>query len=158
MGKYPLNAVQMLAKIAEHTEAQRRDPEIGRPHQVFFRNDAVHITDLITHNVFHSVEKLQPALVVANTVTGHTARMIARFKLPVWMLAVTCEHSVCQGLQFSSGVFPYQVDEEPEDWDAFIKGLTKDMQLGSDLLILVEGPSIRNPKANHRLEIIDLSN
>jgi pyruvate kinase len=104
------------------------------------------------------MEKLQPALVVVNTLTGHTARMISRFKLPVWMLAVICEPSVCQGLQFSSGVFPYQVKEEPEDWDAFIRSITRNIQLTSNLLILVEGPSPRNPRANHRLEILDLSN
>ncbi|HPM05169.1 MAG TPA: pyruvate kinase, partial [Candidatus Cloacimonas sp.] len=158
VGKYPLNAVRMLAKIAEHTEAQRQDPEIGKPRKDFFRSDTVHISDLLTHNVSLSMEKLQPALVVVNTLTGHTARMISRFKLPVWMLAVTCEPSVCQGLQFSSGVFPYQVKEEPEDWDAFIRSITRNIQLTSNLLILVEGPSPRNPKANHRLEILDLSN
>ena len=158
VGKYPLNAVRMLAKIAEHTEAQRQDPEIGKPRKDFFRSDTVHISDLLTHNVSLSVEKLQPALVVVNTLTGHTARMISRFKLPVWMLAVTCEPSVCQGLQFSSGVFPYQVKEEPEDWDAFIRSITRNIQLTSNLLILVEGPSPRNPRANHRLEILDLSN
>jgi pyruvate kinase len=158
VGKYPLNAVRMLAMIARHTEAKRRDPEIGRPQPALFRSDAVHLSDLIAQNVAHSVEKLDPALVVANTVTGHTARMIARFKLPVWVLAVASEHAVCQGLQFSSGVFPWQAEEEPEDWDAFIRSVTAGMRLSSELLILVEGPSARNPKANHRLEILDLSN
>jgi len=158
VGKYPVNAVQMLAKIAQNTEVMRQDPEIGKPRTEFFRSDAVHLSDLIAHNVSLCVEKLKPAMVVANTVTGHTARMIARFKLPVWMLAVSCEQAVCQGLQFSSGVFPYQVEEEPEDWDAFIRSITGDMQLASQLLILVEGPSNRNPLANHKLEILDLSN
>jgi len=158
VGKNPVSAVQMLARIAEHTEAQRNDPEIGKPRKDFFRGDADHISDLITHNVSISVEKLHPAMVVANTVTGHTARMIARFKLPVWMLAVASEHSVCQNLQFSSGVFPYQVDDEPQDWDAFIRSVTCDMQLSSHLLILVKGPSNLNPIANHLIEIIDLSN
>ena len=158
VGKNPVSAVQMLARIAEHTEAQRNDPEIGKPRKDFFRGDADHISDLITHNVSISVEKLHPAMVVANTVTGHTARMIARFKLPVWMLAVASEHSVCQNLQFSSGVFPYQVDDEPQDWDAFIRSVSSDMQLSSHLLILVKGPSNLNPIANHLIEIIDLSN
>lgn len=158
VGNYPLNAVQMLVRIAEHTEAQRRDPEIGKPRGDFFHSDADHISDLITQNVSFSVERLKPAMVVANTVTGHTARMISRFKLPVWILAVTCEHSVCQNLQFSSGVFPLQVDAEPEDWDAFIKSVTHDLKLSSHLLILVKGPSNLNPGANHLLEVLDLRN
>lgn len=156
VGKNPVQAVRMLARIAESTEAKRQDPEISKPRQDFFRSDKDHISDLITHNVSFSVEKLKPALVVANTVTGHTARMMARFKLPVWMLAVSCEHCVCQNLQFSSGVFPYQVDEEPEDWDAFIKSVTQGVQLSSQLLILVKGPSTLNPQANHLIEILDL--
>jgi len=30
--------------------------------------------------------------------------------------------------------------------------------LSGDFVILIEGPSPRNPKANHKLEIVDVSN
>jgi pyruvate kinase len=90
------------------------------------------------------------------TVTGNTARTISRFKLPVWIVAVSPEEATCHGLQFSYGVFPLHEQEHSRDWKTFARRWVRREGLADGLLVLTEGPSRDNPKANHRLEIIDL--
>ncbi len=158
IGKYPLDAIRTLAKIAAFTEANRK--EISRPQNPtdLCRKDLPHITDVVAQDVYHTVEHLKPELVVAHTVTGHTARMISRFKLPVWVLAVCTDPKVCPGLRFSYGVKPLLVKRAPKDWKKLLKEQIICHEIKSGIAILVEVPSAENPGINHRLEIIsDLS-
>jgi pyruvate kinase len=156
MGKFPLEAVNVLARIAAATEPYRSAARVQEAFADFDRDGDLHLVDLISRNVQHAVARLAPAAVIVPTVTGHTARMVSRFKLPVWIAAVSPEESTCQGLQFSYGVSPVQTAEHSRDWDAFARQWVRDAGLADGLVILTEGPSRVNPKANHRMEIIDL--
>ena len=60
------------------------------------------------------------SVVLVPTRTGTTARMISRFKPSEWIVAVSQESSVAQGLQFSYGVLPLLLEREPESWGTFI--------------------------------------
>ncbi|MDI3504342.1 MAG: pyruvate kinase [Candidatus Cloacimonadota bacterium] len=154
IGRYPNLAVEMLAKIASCVEENRAlDAQVESP-QDFFREDATHITKLISYNVSFSVHRLKPKLVVANTETGYTARMISRFLIPVWIVARCSKHRVCQGLQFSYGVYPVLMPEEPEDSDSFVTKLMQEFEIPDGRVILVEGPSADDIHANHKIEIL----
>jgi pyruvate kinase len=156
MGKFPVEAVNMLVRIAVASEAYRPEnaaPEdFGDPH----RPGGAQIVDLISRNVRNAVARLAAAAVIVPTVTGHTARVVSRFKLPVWIAAVSPEESTCQGLQFSYGVSPVKAEEHSRDWEAFARQWTRAAGLPAGHVVLTEGPSRVNPKANHRMEIIDL--
>ncbi|MDZ4122523.1 MAG: pyruvate kinase alpha/beta domain-containing protein, partial [Candidatus Cloacimonadaceae bacterium] len=95
-----------------------------------------------------------PELLIAHTVSGHTARMISRFKLGTWIHAVSTNPQICRGLQFSYGVKPVQVSKVPKDWKNFLKKLIKCHEIRQGLAVLVEVPSQENPEINHRIEII----
>ena len=155
IGKYPIQAVEMLAKIAQCVEESRSGEDVSKTPEDFFRDDGSHITDMITHNVAVNVYRLQPKLVVAKTITGHTARMISRFLIPIWIMAVSPEHSVCQGLQFSYGVYPILSSSPSLGIEGFIAELRRDLKLEEGRVILVEGPSQENPGANHKIEILN---
>jgi pyruvate kinase len=83
--------------------------------------------------------------------------MVSRFKLPVWIAAVSPEEATCHGLQFSYGVHPVCEPEHSRDWKTFARRWVQSEGLADGLVVLTEGPSRDNPEANHRLEIIDLS-
>jgi pyruvate kinase len=155
MGRYPLEAVQMLAKIAAYTEPHRQECSSHRRESDFYRPGAFHLMDTISHNVQHTVEHLNPVAIMAHTVTGHTARMISRFRLPLWITAVSNDETVCQQLQFSYGVHSIHVPRAPQSWKAFIRAVLRENNLPVGLALLVEGPSLENPSASHRFEIID---
>jgi pyruvate kinase len=128
--------------------------------EVFTDYDRVHavpLAKLMSHNVQQTVDHLTPAAVMVSTTTGYTARLISRFKLPVWIAAVSREKAICQGLQFSYGVQPVHEMKPPDDWNAFAKQWVQSQGLTEGLVVLTEGPSPAHPKANYRLEVIDLS-
>jgi pyruvate kinase len=104
-----------------------------------------------------TVERVTPAAVFVPTRSGSTARSIARFRLPVWTVAVSSLEATCQRLQFSWGVYPVFEPDHPDDWRSYIASWVADQGLAGDLAVLTEGPSSKHPEANHRMEIVDLS-
>jgi len=156
MGKFPVEAVKMLAGIAAAAEPFRAEGRATEAFAEYDRGRDVHFMDLISRNVRQTVDHLAPAAVIVPTVTGYTARMVSRFKLPVWIAAVSPEASTCQGLQFSYGVSPVHEPQHPPDWDDFAKRWAQSEGLPAGLVVLTQGPSKRNPRTNPRLEIIDL--
>ncbi len=150
MGKFPVEAVGMLARIAAATEPHRRNRSLVDS------GGGDRLVDLISRNVAQSVARLAPAAVIVPTASGHTARMISRFKLPVWIAAVSTSPTTSQGLQFSYGIHPTHEPEEPKDWNVFARRWVQDAGLPEELAILSAGPSRLNPQRNLRMEIIDM--
>lgn len=155
IGKFPVEAVKMLAAIAAATEPHRTSLHPGDTSVNYRRNDDTHFVDLISHNVMNTVSLLSPVAVIAPTVTGRTARMLSRFKLPIWIAAFSPQEATCRNLQFSYGVSPVYMSEHPEDWSLFARKWARDEGVADGSMVLTEGPSIDNLKANPRMEIID---
>ena len=150
MGKYPVESVEMLAKIARVTEQSRGDsPESERGESK--PSTAAEATGLV---VRHALRTVPCAAVFAPSFTGNTARMISRFKSPVWIVAVSDEAPVCYSLQFSYGVDPILVQPVPEDWREFAIGWLREQELDGNIALLVAAASPSQPAANHRIEFI----
>ena len=156
MGKYPVDAVTMLAKIAEAIEPHRPAHYVSEALKDLGRGGNVSLADLISFSVETTLERISPVAVFVPTRSGYTTRSIARFRLPVWIVAVSSQESTCQRLQFSYGVYPVHELDHPEDWRSYIKGWLHDHEIDGDLVVLTEGPSTKHPEANNRMEIIDL--
>lgn len=82
------------------------------------------------------------------------ARMISRFKPFEWIVSVSHQKAVAQGLQFSYGVLPRHLETEPESWGAFVKEALNGPS--PSLALLVAGPSASHPDAHHRMEFVPL--
>ncbi len=80
--------------------------------------------------------------------------MISRFDPAVWIVAVSRDPAVCQGLAFSYGVHAVHVDRQPENWSDFIRAWIRKHGVPGGLAMLAAGPSTRNPPENHRLEFL----
>lgn len=155
MGKFPVEAVEMLSRIAASTEPHRPTEAAWEAQSVYDRDEDAGLTDFISRNINHTVDSLRPAAVIVPTTSGHTARMISRFKLPLWIAAVSPEESVCQALQFSYGVHPCCEQVKRRDWSDFARNWVSSHGLQEDgLAVLVQGPSPEHPEANPSLEII----
>lgn len=157
MGKYPVEAVAMLARIAAAIEPRRPATsarEIILPARK--DDDASWFHDLIALGVETTLRHASPAIVIVPTRSGSTARRIARFRLPVWITAVSAMESTCQNLGFSYGVHSVHAPKHPEDWKAFAREWLREHNMDGDLVILTEGPSSKHPEANNRMEIMNL--
>ena len=157
MGDYPVEAVAMLAKIAAATEPYRARPDLAEALRSGDKTGAAAITDVIALSVETALERISPAAVFVPTRSGLMARSIARFKPPVWIVAVSSREATCQQLLFSSGVHPVYEPDHPQNWNAYVKDWLSRHALEGDLVILTEGPSRTHPEANHRMEIIRLN-
>ncbi len=155
MGHFPVEAVKMLAKIAAATEPYRSDVSVREVFADYDRDSDVHLVDLISRNVQRTVARLAPIAVIVPTVTGNIARMISRFKLPMWIAAVSPDEAICRGLQFSYGVFPVRT-EHPANWKGFARSWAQSEELPEELIVMAECPSQLTPHMNPHLEIIDL--
>jgi pyruvate kinase len=156
MGKFPVEAANMLARIAAATEPFRTDVRVRDVFADYERAGDLHLVDLISRNVQHTVAHVVPTAVIVPTATGYTARMISRFKLPVWIAAVSAEAATCQGLQFSYGVSPIHAPEHPHNWKVFARRWVQSEGLAEGLVVLTAGSSRNKPQTNPRMEIIDL--
>jgi len=156
MGNYPVEATAMLAKIAAATEPHHPAYRAREELKQCGLDCNAKLTDLLALSVETAVETVSPAAVIVPSLTGASARSIARFRLPVWIGAVSSDEGTCQELQFSYGVHPLHVPEVVENWNAFARDWVQAHGLEGDLVILSAGPSPEHPEANNRMEIIDL--
>ncbi|MBW2581587.1 MAG: pyruvate kinase [Deltaproteobacteria bacterium] len=156
MGKYPVDAVAMLAKIAVEIEPYRPSLRARRTLKEFDHKSDISTRDLLTMSVETIVERVSPALVLVPSLTGGTARSITRFRLPVWIAAVSSEERICQQLVFSYGIHPVFEPNPPEVWNDFARDWLRSHGVDGDFVVLSTGPSPKYPDANNRIEMIDL--
>jgi pyruvate kinase len=156
MGKYPVEAVTMLTKIAAAIEPHRPSHDVRETLKATGRGGPVSLTDLIALSVETTLEHISPAAVIVPTRSGASARSISRFRLPVWIVGVSSQETTCQRLQFSYGVYPVHEPDHPEDWRVYARNWLNSYGVSGNLALLTEGPSSKHPDANHRMEIIDL--
>ena len=157
MGRFPEESVAMLAKIAEATEPHRAAASVNRLHEFYRTHRPETAAEGIATVVEHALGTVPCDAVIVPTRSGSTARMIARFKLPVWTVAVSADAAVCQGLAFSYGVQALDIPAEPDDWREFAAAWARDHGLEARRAMLVAGPSAKHPEANYRIEFMRLA-
>jgi pyruvate kinase len=156
MGKFPEEAVTMLAKIAAFTEAHRPRRSFAAQRD-FLQEKITTITgDRMASLVEHALETVPCDLLLVPTRGGTVARAISRCKPPVWIVAPSSDPGVCQKLAFSYGVYPVDLAEEPNDWRQWIARWLRENHFAAERVMLVAGPSPRNPDANYRIELMRL--
>ena len=154
MGKFPEEAVTMLAKIAAFTEAHRPRTTVVALRELLHQQAATTGGDRMTSVVEHALDTVPCDLVLAPTRSGTTTRMLSRCKPPVWLVAPSQNSEVCQGLAFSYGVHPVENTDEQRDWPGFIQRWLRANSMTARRVMLVAGPSPHHPNANHRIELM----
>ena len=121
MGRFPEEAVQMLARIAAATEDNRSRARKAGGGNVLQVREADTTHERIASLVEHALHTVPCEAVLAPTCGGDTARIISRCKPAVWILAPCTDPAVCQELCFSYGVHAIDLNEEPADWRDFAR-------------------------------------
>ncbi|MBE6693764.1 MAG: pyruvate kinase [Ruminococcaceae bacterium] len=106
-GKYPVQAVATMAKIAETTES-------GIDYSHLFYNSEFKIknaVDAISHATCGMAIDLNAKAVVACSLSGMTARMVSRFRSPVPIIGLTTNESTWRKLAMSWGVIPAMCEQ-----------------------------------------------
>jgi len=156
MGRYPVESVSMLSRIASAIEPRQSEEPSLKPPDPEDGRMKMELRDLIALSVQTALRHLIPAAVIAPSRSGATARSLARFRPPLWITAVSPLRATCQDLLFSYGVIPVFSAEHPHDWKPFARDWLRSHGMAGDLVVLIEGPSAENPDANNRMEVLDL--
>jgi pyruvate kinase len=121
-GKYPVEAVQTMAAIAEQAEKDKmRENDIPVP---FSGTDD--IREFLAHSAILSTEKIGVKGIIIDSSTGNTARNLAAFRGPHPVLAICYEDKLQRLLNLSYGIIPvYQKDRmaRPELFRAAVRML-----------------------------------
>lgn len=125
-GKYPLEAVQTMSKIAEQAESDRRKVnDLNFP----LTSDCT-LREFLAHAAIESTRRLGVAGIITDSETGQTARDIAAFRGPTPVLAICYKEKTQRWLNLSYGVIPIYQKEHVEQQFLFTAALRMLRQKG----------------------------
>ena len=125
-GKYPREAVRMMAKIVSETEAQVAAEPAHRRRS----NGKLSISETICESVAHAAQELDMRAISVYTETGTTARLISKYRPKTDIYAFSYVPTVCSRVNLLWGVTPIQCDHTPA---------TEDMVRGAERLLWQRG-------------------
>ncbi len=102
-GKYPLEAVQTMAKIAVRTENALDYVHIFQKKGI---SERIHSTDAISHATVQIAQEIKADAILTITESGFTARMIAKYKPQCNVVAVSRLPQRVRSMQLYWGVQP----------------------------------------------------
>ncbi len=156
MGAFPVESVQMLARIAVEVEATRRQVTVEQMFSGVDLAGKVLPEHLLLVSVEASLNYLKPAAVFTRTEDGASARRLSAFRLPVWTVAISPSQKTVQDLLFSSGVLPVLESKTPDSWLGYVREWVRGNQVAGGFALFTEPPSANGAERCHRLEIMDL--
>jgi pyruvate kinase len=104
-GKYPVESVQTMARIAARSE-EVLDYDALLKRKGF--SGRCTTTDAISQASAQTAMGLGAAAIVTSTESGYTARMLSKYRPQVPIIAVTPNYKTMRRLQLTWGVFPLQ--------------------------------------------------
>ena len=163
IGDYPIETLQMMAKIAMTTEYQRDEGQLSDDEEMQIINKIAQssfltVTDVTSLNAVRAAQELNARYILTPTTSGSTARRISRFKPHCWILSFSAHSQVCDFLNFSYGVQPFLLNRKiTHDPHAIFKNLKKDhLVKKGDTVILTERRLSPHPGDTDSLGIVTL--
>ncbi len=108
IGNYPIEAVKMMNKIAIETEKALNYKKILEERALSVKPT---IPDAISHATCQIAQDLKAAAIVTFTFSGSTARMVARYRPCVPIIARSPKKSTVKKLTLCWGVYPHESKE-----------------------------------------------
>jgi pyruvate kinase len=154
IGKYPVQAVAMMAKIASTTDGHL-------PHEQMLQQRSMtlgpQIDAAISYNACRTAHQLGAKAIVAFTQSGSTARRVSKCRPNVPILALTSSELVSRQLQLCWGVQVCQVVEPTSVETLFDIGAKLPKSLGlaktGDLVVMTAGIPLRVTGTTNLLKV-----
>lgn len=108
-GKYPVESIMAMARIAEHTESNIHYEKRFRSSEFRIKNTI----DATSHAVCGLAIDIEAKAIVACSLSGMTTRMVSRFRSPVDIIGLTVNEKTFHQLALSWGVKPLLCEMYP---------------------------------------------
>ena len=157
-GKYPVEAVETMAKIAERTE---QDIDYGgRMKKCDATACSVDITTAISHATCTTAMDLNAAAIITVTMSGFTAGMISRYKPGCPIIGCSVNPRVCRQLNLSWGVAPLLIEREETADDLFDEASRAAEKAGyvkkGDIVVLTAGVPLGTVGTTNMIRVIEI--
>lgn len=154
-GKYPVQAVSMMAKVARIMEPTL-EPEI-----MSGRTNASEMTDMLAKHVPAMIKDLGLSAIVVITSSGKTVASLARHRLCVPIYAISTNPQLIRQVMTYRGVFGFYVKDLANDRDtALAKAIETVYSTGvldfKDKVAVMSGSFIKGKKLNTILELVEV--
>jgi len=100
-GKYPVEAIQTMVKIAKEVE-----PDRDKRYDVIIPPVNNEISAYLAHSAIRASKELDNCIIVTSTTTGKTARYLAAYRSSTPVFAKCHSHRVVRELALSFGIVP----------------------------------------------------
>ncbi|HUU42753.1 MAG TPA: pyruvate kinase, partial [Planctomycetota bacterium] len=107
VGRYPLEAVLTMARIAEEADKMRAQLAGTRPSPM--ETSDLPMTEAVALGARGIAQKIPAKLVAVGTHSGHTARILSKEDLAIPILATSDDLRACQRMALYRGVIPVQL-------------------------------------------------
>ena len=139
-GTYPVEAVQTMHNIASRAETALNYRDILTRNSKVDRHN---VTDAIGESVAHTALNLNAGAIITPTESGHTARMISKYRPKAPIIAVTSKEDVSRRLALVWGVYP-QMGPKAETTDDMLQtAIDQSLESGivshGDLVVITAG-------------------
>ena len=133
-GKYPVLAVKNMVETVEFTEKNVSYEKRFKNTEFTIKNNL----DAVSHSTCAMAIDVNAKCIVVNSLTGHTARMVSRFRCPVDIIGMTASKKGWRKLNLSWGVTPVLCEKYETMEDMF----TNDLKKAKEVFHLAEGDNV----------------
>lgn len=153
-GKYPVESVKTMARIANRTE---QDIDYRKRFFHHERQANPDVTDAICHATCTTAHDLGAGAIITVTKSGRSARMISRYRPECDIVGCTTDPCVCRQLSLSWGVWPVLIEEERDVFDLFESAVDASKDLGvlkeGDLAVITSGVPIGKSGTTNMIKV-----
>lgn len=152
-GSYPVESVATMAKLAERTElAVDWNQFVSRQ-----KRESHSVTDAISNACRQTAVRLGAAAILTSTQSGHTARMVSKYRPGMPVIAVTPTPAVQRKLLLTWGVEPI-LGRETDDTDEMIyesitSALNAQLICNGDMVVITAGVPVGVPGTTNLLKV-----
>ena len=140
IGKYPVESVRTMSKIAERAEAAIDYAKEFDTSSITFEKN---VPNAISHATCTTAHDLGAAAIVTVTRSGHTARMVSKYRPQCPIIAPCFHQKVCRQMSLSWGVYPVFSEEKQTTDEVFEHAVDCALRTGlvknGDVVIITGG-------------------
>ena len=156
-GKYPVESVLTMSRIAERAESALEYREILTRQSL---KQQVTVTDAISQAVANSALDLDAKAIISSTQTGYTARMVSKYRPKAPIIAVTADEKVMRRLSLTWGAIPVKGDLATTTDEMFNTaaqgGLDSGIVNKGDLVVITAGVPVGTAGSTNLIKIIQV--
>ncbi len=156
-GRYPVEAVKTMAKIAERTE---QDIDYAGRMKRKENIDSFDVTTAISHATCTTAIDLKATAIITVTISGFTAGMISRYKPSCPIIACSVSPKICRQLSLSWGVIPIWIARESSTDDLFEEAVRAAEKAGyikkGDKVVLTAGVPLGISGRTNMLRVVEV--